>query len=143
MKEPVEINTQKSLIVAAICKRWGLDWHPMGPQYGVSFAVVNDTEAVAWMEVAITDLTIAQVDAEGGLGIPVEVWNNAHTLTMFTGKPFYIALRTADGGFIADFRTVEKSQFRIVRAADNDNSLVMVPARVFVNFLAYYADIKP
>lgn len=140
MTELAQIDSQKRLIVEAISKRWGLGYQSMDRDYGVSFALLRGSEAVAWIEVAITEMPIESITE---VAIPIRIWNNAQTLVMFTGRPFFLALRTANGGFVADFRSVEKSNFQIVRSDDDTESFIKVPGNLFLEFITHHAAMKP
>ena len=132
-------RTNEQRVVEHICARWACEYLKPPARYGVAYALHRRSEAIAWLEVGCCDCTLIQISDSGGYRLPMRLWNNVQTLVSFTRRPFFLAVQTLCGGWIARFKDSEFCDIRVKHAED----AVSVPVRRFRSFRDCYQEIRP
>lgn len=135
-------------VVEHICARWECDYVKLPKRYELDYALHRSGEVCAWVEVKVRNYTLPQIEQLGGYMLSLGKWNAAQTLSTFTGRPFFLAVQTLCGGWIAQFRDFQSTDIRIGGRKDRNDwqdtePVVLIPVRRFQSFRECYATIKP
>jgi hypothetical protein len=135
-------------VVEHICARWDCAYVKMPKRYELDYALHRQNEVIAFVEVKCRNYTLEDIGQMGGYMLSLAKWNAAQALTGFTGRPFYLAVQTLCGGWVARFRDFESTDIRIGGRTDRKDwqdtePVVMIPTRRFQNFRENFHQIKP
>lgn len=139
-------NEQK--VVESICGRWNCEYAKLPRRYELDYILTRGKEAVAWMEVKCRNYSLDEIGSMGGYMLSLAKWNAAQLLVTFTGRPFYLAIQTTCGGYVAKVRDFESADIRIGGRKDRNDwqdqePVVFIPTKRFVSFRENFETIKP
>lgn len=139
-------SADEQRVVEHICMRWDCDYIRLPRRYELEYALHRGGEVCAWLEARVRNYSLADIDKLGGYVIDLSKWNTAQTLVAFTNRPFYLAVQTLCGGWVAQFRDFQSADIRIGGATNSNGRhepVVMIPVKRFMNFRERYQELKP
>ena len=141
-------RTNEQKVVENICVRWGCNYAKMPRRYELDYVLTRQKEAVAWLEVKCRKYSLEAISDMGGYMLSLAKWNAAQLLVTFTGRPFYLAVQTTCGGWVAKVNDFQSADIRIGGRRDRNDwqdqePVVFIPTKRFVNFREHYDTIKP
>jgi hypothetical protein len=139
-------NEQK--VVEHICIRWNCEYTKLPRRYELDYVLTRGKEAVGWMEVKCRNYSLEEIGSMGGYMLSLAKWNAAQLLVQFTSRPFYLAVQTTCGGYVASFRNFETADIRVGGRRDRSDwqdqePVIFIPTKRFVNFREHFESIKP